>query len=459
MRITSWRWCHSDPHRTARLGRLRHGPPLVSRRGILAKVRERSRTLGRNRPLATASPRVWGWCALLLTALFFTVHALVANQRAHAADGAVHGQVIESSSRWGYGSTIIVTETTVRVADGSFLTTHQLGGVVGDIGMKVSHSPELLPVGAWVELETTPAVLRNGRRLDVVGKILSISSSPLGTFPFVRTTNDNNTSLFWESGCALIGMESGGSDDIPDDLEIDAIERSVASWREALSECSYLNFEFLGPVNTEPGFDGFSVIRFREDRWCRPATESDPETCHDPSAAGLTFLTFGVAGDRDGAILDADIELNGVDFGLVVGGVGNTDRPCSSDLENTLTHELGHFLGLDHTCWDGRGARPVDGNGDPVPDCFPVGALSSEITEATMYPFQECDETKKISLSPDDKASMCAIYATANDPGTCSWPAVGSGGFCSTTGSTGSGKTPAALLLLAMLTLVPRRRR
>ena len=36
-----------------------------------------------------------------------------------------------------------------------------------------------------------------------------------------------------------------------------------------------------------------------------------------------------------------------------------------------------------------------------------------------MYNFQDCGETKKESLSHDDIDAICAIYPTADDPGTC----------------------------------------
>ncbi len=357
----------------------------------------------------------------------------------------LHGQVVKQSARWGYNGSIIVTESTIELANGTLVVAHQLGGQVGEIGMRVSHSPALLPLGAWVEIDSRQSSALGGRHFEVIHRVLSVSSSPIGTFPFVRTTNNNRTPLAWESGCTRIGMEASGANGL--DGELAAIARSVSNWNAALSSCSYLNIEFIGPVNAEPGFDGVSVIRFREDRWCRPATKNDPETCHDPAAAGLTFLTFGVAGDRDGAILDADIELNGVDFGLVINGAGTSNRPCAAELENTLTHELGHFLGLDHTCWDGLGIQPVDETGAPVPDCLPVGALPSKITEATMYPFQDCGETKKTSLSTDDAESVCTIYPRNADPGECIWPEVGSGGFCSV-GRGGVGRHPGSWLLI-----------
>ena len=36
-----------------------------------------------------------------------------------------------------------------------------------------------------------------------------------------------------------------------------------------------------------------------------------------------------------------------------------------------------------------------------------------------MFNFQDCGETKKETLEPDDIDAICTIYPTAKDPGTC----------------------------------------
>jgi hypothetical protein len=76
-----------------------------------------------------------------------------------------------------------------------------------------------------------------------------------------------------------------------------------------------------------------------------------------------------------------------------------------------------------------------------------------------MYNFQECGETKKETLEPDDVAGVCGIYPTAKDPGTCEH--VGDGGGCCEA-SVGAGSGPAGPLALTgflLLTRFWRRRR
>ena len=79
-------------------------------------------------------------------------------------------------------------------------------------------------------------------------------------------------------------------------------------------------------------------------------------TCYDPSATAITTVSYvNKAGDpNDGQIIDADIELNAVNNHFFNKDVDPTPTDRNpADLWNTLTHEMGHMQGLDHTC---RGA-------------------------------------------------------------------------------------------------------
>ena len=388
----------------------------------------------------------------MLVGLWLTTPGAAAETR------TIRGVVIDSSSRWGYGGDLIVTETTVKSDDGQTVVLHQLGGRVGDIATRVTHTPAPLPLASRVEVEVAEALAATGRRWLRVVAVNQRIDPPIapGALPFVRTTNSNDTALFFESSCAMITMAEGGSRVLPDDLERVALGRVLDRWNQAIASCSYFTLDLLPDLPITSTFDGINVIEFREDRWCRPASGDDPEVCHDPSAAALTFLTFGLTDDRDGAIIDADIEVNGVNFGLVVEGQGETDASCVSDFENTLTHEIGHLLGLDHTCYDGAGPRPVDDLGEPVVSCFPESQLSPEIREATMYNFQQCGEVKKITPEIDDIAGACAIYPRGDSrvaPDGCHHPGIPSA-FC----SAGDGGGATWLAALGLLLLASRLR-
>jgi hypothetical protein len=129
------------------------------------------------------------------------------------------------------------------------------------------------------------------------------------------------------------------------------------------------------------------------------------EPCYDPLALAVTSV---FARKGDGEILDADVELNAVtfkwsDLSRNPGDVGNVQ-----DLQNTLTHEFGHLIGLDHTCFI-AGTRPgaVDDRGQLVPSC---GHASDEVKATTMFAAVIPGDLERRSLSPDDQRAVCSVY-------------------------------------------------
>src|SRR5207253_2066846 len=125
-------------------------------------------------------------------------------------------------------------------------------------------------------------------------------------------------------------------------------------------------------------------------------------------------------------ILDADIELNAVDnrFYNADNGIpaGNSGRTLA-DLRNTLTHELGHLQGLDHTCRisdnDGTPACVVDNTGARAPLCH---AASMAIADTTMFATAAPMETKKRLPKADDVQAVTDAYPIAQDPKICQQP-------------------------------------
>jgi hypothetical protein len=208
---------------------------------------------------------------------------------------------------------------------------------------------------------------------------------------------------------------------------------------------------------TEVGKDYVNLIKFREDTWCIPASGSDPQICHPDAAAGITTLTYvkHPGNSDDGEIVDADVEINGVDFAISTGGVTTGTASCKADLGNTITHELGHVLGLEHTCVTSSDPPRVDNNGNAVPMCPDDG--DTKVTEATMYPYQTCGETKKTTLTQDDVDGACSIYPTGKDPGTCA-PATAPSGCCDAGGAGAPGSLALGALCTFWLSALRRRR-
>jgi len=124
-------------------------------------------------------------------------------------------------------------------------------------------------------------------------------------------------------------------------------------------------------------------VVFRADAW--PA-ELGPETL---------ALTSAVYRRTTGVIVDADIDLNGVDHAW-----STTTPPLDGhdDVANTLTHELGHVLGFAH----------------------------SDVGDATMFARADLAETNKRDLAEDDITAVCDVYPGGSRRGPQSSCAAGS---------------------------------
>jgi uncharacterized protein (TIGR03382 family) len=134
------------------------------------------------------------------------------------------------------------------------------------------------------------------------------------------------------------------------------------------------------------------------------------------SAIASTVITVDAVSHQ---IIDADIALNGSahHFGVLDGANEDDDTDDTDDVQNTVTHELGHAMGLQH--------NPND-------------------STVVMYPTARAREISKRELQADDKAGLVALYP----PGS---PASGVPHGCN------SAPGPFAAAMLMLLVLVARR--
>jgi MYXO-CTERM domain-containing protein len=255
------------------------------------------------------------------------------------------------------------------------------------------------------------------QRLILALVTLVVSGWPTLSEGYVRsTTSKSGSPLGWlGSNCIYIRVNSSGSDDIKDGSDIAAAKSSIQTWRNAIRSCSYLRFVLEADSATAlPGFTksgaNENVIYWVESGWK-----------HEKMAAAITTVYFleKQGSSQDGRILDADIELNGEFFHFSTKG-----NPLRTDIENTVTHEMGHMMGLDHPCDDGtRQPVPKDHTGETIPKCSAVQASndpkSVEIRESTMYNFADPGETKKRTPEPFDIQGICEVYPIKDDPGEC----------------------------------------
>jgi hypothetical protein len=370
---------------------------------------------------------------------------------AHA--GTLSGEVTEAHGRWTADGSRIVTEATVRTATGD-VAVSQLGGSAGGLTMMTFPGPPILRTGMQVDLVAHEDVDLAQQPHTVVDdvRVLFDPAEPAG---FVRTgPTKSGHYLYWESGCIFVTADSAGTTAIAGDDEFPIIDASIATWNNDThtSTCSYIQVMQDPKKPMEVGKDNVNVIKFRDDMWCRPKIGDDPMRCYNNAAAGITTATFvdDATSSRDGAIVDADIEINGVNFAISINGVSQSTLPCKAELQNTMTHELGHLHGLEHTCLAPGDPPRVNNLGQQVPLCSVT--TDPAITEATMYNFQDCGETKKETLEADDTNAICTIYPVAKDPGTCA--RVGSGTGCCSAQRDASG----SMLLALFVGMVLRRR-
>jgi len=250
------------------------------------------------------------------------------------------------------------------------------------------------------------------------------------TVPYVRsrtdrTSPDGGHCLGWPAGSVEFRENVGGAPDAGE-AGFEAMERSLASWTTAMNGCGNLSLR-MGSRTTSrtTGFDNRqgasneNVLLFRN-RLCidvvspgapchAQGTCANTYDCWDYSAGTLaiTTTTFNV---RTGRLYDSDLEMNAsVHIFTTVdsppcANLGETGC-VSTDVQNTVTHELGHALGLGHS-----------------PD-----------TSSTMFATAPIGETSKRVLDPASEQFLCDVYPVGLASRDCSpdggsEPGTGGGG-------------------------------
>jgi len=218
----------------------------------------------------------------------------------------------------------------------------------------------------------------------------------------VRTRTDRDVPIRWPSGCVtLVAHVQQPPPDLTPSIAAGAMRAAAAAWSRPQLSCT--GFELRIEERESPpaaaANDGTNQIFFRPLVWA-----------YEPSAVAITTV---FARQDTGLILDADIEVNATRFrwGDLVAGAAAPDV----DLQNTLTHEFGHLLGLDHNCLlAGSFGRPrVDDKGAPVPECQNAPPA---VREATLFPAIVPDDVARRTLSDDDIAAVCSIYPALGAP-------------------------------------------
>lgn len=176
----------------------------------------------------------------------------------------------------------------------------------------------------------------------------------------------------WNKRTFVYTVDAAGSARTPGESEFFAVDAAFASWQAVSDTCS--DFAFTrGDRGTDlqvgRGTEATNAIVWREES-CRTAVPVDDPCQADGSCANkfkcwdhsdftiaLTTTTFST---KTGIIYDADIELNAAPHVDSTSFLFTTisSPPCApgpdkvtcvaTDIQNTLTHEIGHAVGFDH---------------------------------------------------------------------------------------------------------------
>ena len=261
---------------------------------------------------------------------------------------------------------------------------------------------------------------------------------------YVESRTSTGTALAWRQACRDLRIAGSDHGEIDRTELTTSLTRAFAAWRGPFSSCTRFDAQVSSTAASasDVAYDGENVVVVRDAAFCRDPLNAGRDVCAAPHAAAVTTLFFiDKPGDpRDGEILDVDIAVNGIDFTY-------GSEPGQIDLDSVLTHEVGHYLGLAHTCYTDRANEPPPAsNGTLTPYCYPLSQLDTTVKDATMFNFIKPGETNKRAPSQDEWHGICAMYS--EHPGGCD-PSVtpqGCGGC-----TAGSGVGAAGILMLFSL--------
>ena len=272
----------------------------------------------------------------------------------------------------------------------------------------------------------------------ILAALLTMSLGQCAPYTRSRTNdiNPNAPCLFWRENSQIEWrINDQGNPENVGDVEFVAAEKALAVWQAELTACGSLTLS-VGPRTAsrlaawdKNSSTNLNVLlwRFQRCSAVAPANDScfNDGSCgnkydcwqHSNLALAITTTSFEPS---TGRIADADIELNTPSFLFTT----VDSPPCVSpnfmltcvatDIQNALTHEFGHSLGLAHNCQ--------------------AGSVMSAMTVP--------GELSKRVLDPGSKLAMCEIYPKGKASVSCGaggGAGGGSGGGGTAGGSGGAG--------------------
>ena len=207
------------------------------------------------------------------------------------------------------------------------------------------------------------------KKILVIGLLLVIART---VFAYKVYRTDDGIPIRWYTEQVTMVGDSAGTADVPGTAEWQAVTASMATWNQV--DCDQPKLEFNGlkkdaVIGYSKNGSNLNVIR-----WVNDKQEWEDRYIGNDEVIAFTTVMFD---QKTGEILDADMELNDWNFTFTVSGVRS-----EYDVQNTVTHELGHVLGMDH----------------------------STHPDATMFYSANKGDINKRTLSQDDMDGLCYLY-------------------------------------------------
>lgn len=261
------------------------------------------------------------------------------------------------------------------------------------------------------------AVVGRSRGILLASGFLLLAS-PAGAYTLYQSPDDDSIPLRWYTVAATLTFDETSPDAVDAEVSRGRVVEAFVAWSALACDATASPFRFIFGEVLSGGAVGYSegagAINENLVTWVGDTSS----WAHANDVLALTTLTYDRA---TGEIYDADMELNEAHFAF-----SDAADDTQADVLNTVVHEAGHFLGLDH----------------------------SDLTSSTMFKRSPLGEISKRDLMADDIAGYCALYGPDAPPQIVIEPPAGTPS-CSANGPRGA--VPDGLFWVFAAVLAARR--